>query len=78
MELRLAMCGRRVLICPVVCWEGVIVCVLLIGSAKVAIWVITYPCNVINGDIVYPAPPLANSRVSARRSPGWGGETVAK
>ena len=23
-------------------------------------------------------PPLANSRVSARRSPGWGGETVAK
>ena len=21
----------------------------------------------------YPAPPLANSRVSARRSPGWGG-----
>ena len=27
---------------------------------------------------VLPCPPLANSRVSARRSPWWGGETVAK
>ena len=28
--------------------------------------------------MVTTCPPLANSRVSARRSPGWGGETVAK
>ena len=27
---------------------------------------------------VLPSPPLAKSRGSARRSPGWGGETVTK
>ena len=32
----------------------------------------------VKPDHVVTLPPLANSRVSARRSPGWGGETVAK